>query len=100
MTSNGYIVEFWICAALILTAFAVRISIFRTMKDDPVARGILGDTHLVSFSDLLFCRLFFSRRKIDRRHRAKIQLFFFATLAGIVSVTALVSAIYWRSAAA
>jgi len=81
-------------------AFVVRVAIFRTIKDDSIARAILGDANLLSFSDLLFCRLFFNRHKISQSHHGKITLFFFLTAAGIASALALVAAIYWRSSAA
>lgn len=61
----------------------IRISVFRSLREDKVARGYLLDTNMLSIGDLLAFQLFKNRRRIDQKFLRKVQIFLFFNIAAI-----------------
>ena len=77
--------------ALFGTQF-LRIAVFRSLREDKVARGYLLDTNMFSIGDTLAYQLFKERRRIDRQFQLKVRLFLFFNLAAIVIPLAMAAA--------
>jgi hypothetical protein len=74
--------------ALAIAGIVTRIAIFKTPHADRELEELL-DGHLPIQGDLLFWKLWRARSLVDPRHRRKIAVYFWLTIATVVGLLAL-----------
>lgn len=87
-------VLFLIGVVLLASGWIIRMRMFYSLKDDPVAEPLLEGTFITTFTDFLWLHLYRARDRIDGQYRSKIAAYFWLTLA-TVAFWLMAFAVYW-----